>query len=138
VPANGLEAKFSIEFALAAALVARQVGMAQLTDAFVQRSDVVGAMGKVACATVPTPGEAFAESDTVSVRLGSGTELAHAPVKNAKGSWENPLSANEFRSKFMDCTEASLGSNRATSLFETLMALDRAPTLRDLPLGRMH
>jgi 2-methylcitrate dehydratase PrpD len=134
-PANGLEAKFSIEFAMASALVARQVGLAQLSDAFVQRPDVIGAMGKVECATVPTPGEAFAESDTVSVRLRTGEELAHAPVINAKGSWENPLSATEFRSKFMDCTETSLGSNRATSLFETLMTLERAPTLRDLPLG---
>jgi 2-methylcitrate dehydratase PrpD len=137
-PANGLEAKFSIEFAMASALVARQVGLAQLSDAFVQRPDVIGAMGKVECATVPTPGEAFAESDTVSVRLSTGEELAHAPIKNAKGSWENPLSANEFKSKFMDCTETSLGSNRATSLFETLMTLERAPTLRDLPLGRLQ
>ena len=137
-PTNGLEAKFSIEFALAAALVARLVGMAQLTDAFVQRPDVASAMRKVTCTTVATPGEAFAESDTVSVRLGSGGELAHEPVKNAKGSWENPMSANEFRAKFMDCTEASLGSNRATSLFETLMALERSPSLRDLPLGRMQ
>ena len=38
----------------------------------------------------------------------------------------------------MDCTETSLGSNRATSLFETLMTLERAPTLRDLPLGRLQ
>jgi 2-methylcitrate dehydratase PrpD len=137
-PTNGLEAKFSIEFAMASALVARQVGLAQLSDAFVQRPDVVGAMRKVRCATVPTPGAAFAESDTVSVRLTSGEELTHPPVRNAKGSWENPLSANEFRSKFMDCTEGSLGSNRATSLFETLMGLEHASTVRDLPLGRMQ
>jgi 2-methylcitrate dehydratase PrpD len=137
-PKNGLEAKFSLEFAMASALVARQVGLAQLTDAFVQRPDVVETMDKVECATVPTPGAAFAESDTVAVRLASGEEITHDPVSNAKGSWQNPLSENEFRSKFMDCTEASLGSNRATSLFETLMTLDRAATLRDLPFGRTH
>ena len=71
-PKNGLEAKFSIEFAMASALVARQVGLAQLTDRFVQRPDVVEAMTRVACATVPTPGAAFAPSDTVSVLLRSG------------------------------------------------------------------
>jgi 2-methylcitrate dehydratase PrpD len=137
-PANGLEAKFSIEFAMASALVARQVGLAQLTDAFVQRQEMVDTMGKVSCTTVPTPGAAFAESDIVSVRLNSGEEIAHDPVKSAKGSWEKPLSEGEFRAKFMDCTEASLGSNQATSLFETLMTLDRASTLRDLPFGRTH
>ena len=45
------------------------------------------------------------------------------------------MSEAEFRTKFMDCTEAALGSNRATSLFESLMALDRAPSVRELPLG---
>jgi 2-methylcitrate dehydratase PrpD len=135
-PRTGLEAKFSIEFAMASALVARQVGLSQLTDDFVQRPDVVEAMGKVACTTVPTPDTPFAPSDSVAVRLQSGNEIAHAPVASARGSWENPLSAAEFRAKFMDCTGTSLGSNRATSLFESLMALERAPTLRELPLAQ--
>jgi 2-methylcitrate dehydratase PrpD len=134
-PKNGLEAKFSIEFAMASALVARQVGLAQLTDGFVQRPDVVQAMTQVVCSTVPTPGAAFAPSDTVSVLLRSGKEVAHEPVSSAKGSWENPMSGVEFRAKFMDCTESALGSNRATSLFESLMSLDHAPSVRELPLG---
>jgi len=137
-PKNGLEAKFSIEFAMASALVARQVGLAQLTDDFVQRRDVIATMGKVACDTVATPGSAFAPSDTVAVKLNSGQKIAHAPVASAKGSWENSLSLAEFREKFMDCTEPGLGSNRATSLFESLMSLERAPTVRDLPLGVVH
>ncbi|HEX2216053.1 MAG TPA: MmgE/PrpD family protein [Xanthobacteraceae bacterium] len=135
-PKNGLEAKFSIEFAMASALVARQVGLAQLTDSFVQRKDVGGAMAKVACETRPNePGRAFAPADEVSVALRSGQVIAHKPVVNAKGSWENPMSAAEFRAKFMDCTERVLGGNRATSLYESLMALDDAPTLRELPIS---
>jgi 2-methylcitrate dehydratase PrpD len=137
-PKNGLEAKFSIEFAMASALIARQVGLGQLTDEFVQRSDVVQMFGKIACTTVPTPGSAFAPADTVVVRLKSGKEIAHAPVASARGSWENPMSDEEFRIKFMDCTETALGSNRATSLFEALMDLRRAQSVRDLPLGRMQ
>jgi 2-methylcitrate dehydratase PrpD len=134
-PKNGLEAKFSMEFAMASALVARQVGLEQLTDGFVQRPEVVEAMTRVACSTVPTPGAAFSPSDKVSVLLRSGEEVAHEPVSSAKGSWENPMSEAEFRTKFMDCTESALGSNRATSLFESLMTLERAPSIRDLPLG---
>ncbi|HET9904804.1 MAG TPA: MmgE/PrpD family protein, partial [Xanthobacteraceae bacterium] len=135
-PKTGLEAKFSIEFALAAALVARRVGLAELTDSFVQREDVAAAMRKVTCDTVPTGGAPFAESDRVAVVLRSGAEIAHAPVSHAKGSWKNPMNAAEFKAKFMDCTADVLGGNRATSLFESLFALDKAPSLRDLPLGR--
>src|SRR5882762_8072499 len=39
-PQTGLEAKFSMEFAMAAALVAGRVGLSQLTDDFVHRTEV--------------------------------------------------------------------------------------------------
>jgi 2-methylcitrate dehydratase PrpD len=135
-PKNALEAKFSIEFAMASALVARQVGLPQLTDSFVQRRDVIEAMSKVACTTSPTPNAPFAPSDSVAVRLHSGEEIAHAPVTSAKGSWDNPLSDAEFKAKFMDCTKNALGSNRATSLFESLLALQGTASLRELPLAQ--
>jgi 2-methylcitrate dehydratase PrpD len=135
-PKNGLEAKFSIEFAMASSLVARAVGLKQLTDSFVQRDDVVAAMRKVVCDTVPTPGAPFAPSDKVSVLLHSGEEVAHPPVSHAKGSWKNPMTEPEFRAKFMDCTETALGGNRANSLFESLIGLGDAKSVRDLPLGR--
>lgn len=138
-PKNGLEAKFSIEFAMASALVARQVGLAQLTDGFVQRPDVIAAMKTVDCRTSPTvPGTAFSQADALTVVLQSGRELAHEPVVNAKGSWDNPMSKDEFRAKFMDCTETTLGGNRAASLFEAMMSLGDAPTLRDLPIASVH
>jgi 2-methylcitrate dehydratase PrpD len=135
-PKNGLEAKFSIEFAMASALVARKVGLAQLTDSFVQRPEVVAAMGRVACNTVPTNGAPFAPADQVAVVRRSGETIAHAPVASAKGSWKNPMNEAEFKTKFMDCTQGALGANRATSLFESLIALADAPSLRELPLGR--
>ncbi|MGE0750423.1 MAG: MmgE/PrpD family protein [Variibacter sp.] len=137
-PQNGLEAKFSIEFAMASALVARQVGLAQLTDGFVQQPDVSGTFAKVTTATTPSPGSIFAESDSVSVVLKSGQKIDHAPVTHARGSWENPMSADEFKAKFMDCSARAVGSNRATSLFESLMHLEAAPTLRELPLTALH
>jgi 2-methylcitrate dehydratase PrpD len=137
-PQNGLEAKFSIEFAMASALVARQVGLAQLTDDFVRRPDVSGAFKKISVATTPTDGALFSASDQVSVVLSSGRQIDHAPVSNARGSWENPMAADEFKTKFMDCAQRAIGSNRAVSLFESLMHLEGAPTLRDLPLTAMH
>src|SRR5262249_49968613 len=46
-PQTGLEAKFSMQFAMASALVAGRVGLAELTDSFVQRRDVQALMMKV-------------------------------------------------------------------------------------------
>jgi 2-methylcitrate dehydratase PrpD len=48
-PTSGLEAKFSMEFAMASSVVARQVGLGELTDTFVRRPDVVATMNKVRC-----------------------------------------------------------------------------------------
>src|SRR5690606_5553286 len=46
-PQTGLEAKFSLEFAAAAALIAGKVGLEQLSDDFVARPDVQTLMTKV-------------------------------------------------------------------------------------------
>jgi 2-methylcitrate dehydratase PrpD len=134
-PKNGLEAKFSIEFAMASAVVARDVGLKQLDDSFIRQPDVVALMTKVTCDTVPTPGAVFAETDSVAVRLRSGKELAHAPIAAAKGSWRDPLSEAQFRKKFMSCAESAIGDNRAASLFEALISLETSPDLRRLTLG---
>ena len=39
-PQTGLAAKFSLEFAMASGVVAKRVGLRELTDGFVQREDI--------------------------------------------------------------------------------------------------
>ncbi|MEY9320174.1 2-methylcitrate dehydratase PrpD [Bradyrhizobium elkanii] len=95
-PQTGLEAKFSMEFAMTAALIAGRVGLSELTDEFVSRPDVGATFAKVRCTTTDEimPGDQpFAPDDRVSVVLASGEVLEHAPVVHAKGSWQRPLSA---------------------------------------------
>jgi len=136
-PKTGLEAKFSMEFAMASALVARRVGLAELTDGFVARPEVVEAMRKVRCTTTDEklPDSPFSPDDRVSVVLGSGRTIEHAPVTHAKGSWQQPLSEAELRAKFMDCVEPKLGRRRADALFASLSAIEELPSLRDLPIA---
>src|SRR5215468_1588049 len=50
-PQTGLEAKFSMEFAMAAAVIARRATLAEFTDGFVQRPDVQNLMQRVAIDT---------------------------------------------------------------------------------------
>jgi 2-methylcitrate dehydratase PrpD len=137
-PKTGLEAKFSMEFAMASALVARQVGLKQLTDEFVRRPEVVDAMTRVATSTTTErmPDLPFAPADEVSVVLKSGKELKGEPVRYAKGSWQKPMSAKELEEKFLDCAAVgAIGANQATALFSSLMRLDEFRSLRDLPLA---
>jgi 2-methylcitrate dehydratase PrpD len=137
-PKTGLEAKFSMEFAMAAALVARRVGLAELTDDFVSRPEVSSVFGKVRCTTTDEamPDDpAFAPSDQVSVVLASGNVLEHAPVVHAKGSWQNPLTRAELKNKFLECAARAFSPSHAEELFDQLWHLEESRSVRDLRLN---
>ena len=50
-PQTGLEAKFSMEFAMAAAVISRRAGLAEYSDEFVRRPEVQQLMPRVASAS---------------------------------------------------------------------------------------
>jgi 2-methylcitrate dehydratase PrpD len=133
-PVTGLEAKFSLEFAVASALVARSVGLAQLSDDFVNRPEVRAAMRKVETATVPTtcPIEpAFAFSDRVRIRLKDGQRLDGGEVRFARGNAQLPLREEELRAKFFDCV-AGADHIDADALYAQLAGLDSVQDVRSL------
>ncbi|MBJ3774548.1 MmgE/PrpD family protein [Acuticoccus mangrovi] len=134
-PTTGLEAKFSMEFAMASALVARRVGLSELTDRFVRRPEVLAAMEKVSFSTTAevVPGTPFAPSDRVSVTA-RGRRIDSPPVEYAKGSWERRLTDDELREKFLDCARRRLEPAAAGALYDALLGLGDLASLRDLPL----
>lgn len=126
-PQTGLEAKFSLEFAMASALVARGVGLAQLTDDFVQRPEVQAAMTRVQARTVDTqcPIEPFlALTDRVTVRLKDGRTLDSGEIRFARGSAHLPLTSADLRAKFLDCARLG-GEGDAEGLLSRLSALQQ-------------
>jgi 2-methylcitrate dehydratase PrpD len=134
-PKTGLEAKFSMEFAMAAALVAGRVGLAELTDEFVLRPEVNSVFAKVRHTTTDeaiSGDHAFARADQVSVVLASGRVLEHAPVVHAKGSWQEPLSPVELKDKFLDCATRTFSRRQAEGLFDQLSFLQERGSIRDL------
>ncbi|ODM80930.1 MmgE/PrpD family protein [Bradyrhizobium elkanii] len=136
-PQTGLEAKFSMEFAMTAALIAGRVGLSELTDEFVSRPDVGATFAKVRCTTTDEimPGDQpFAPDDRVSVVLASGEVLEHAPVVHAKGSWQRPLSRDELQDKFMDCATRVFKQGHAAALFEQLWNIEDLESIRSLRL----
>lgn len=133
-PLSGLEAKFSLEFAAASALVAGEVGLAQLTDSFVRRPDVQDLMARVRTQTVNTvcPIEPFlALTDRVTVHLKDGRMLDTGDIRHARGSAQLPLSAQDLRRKFLDCAKVA-GESEAEALLSKLSVFE---TLGDV--GRL-
>jgi aconitate decarboxylase len=133
-PVTGLEAKFSLEFALASALVARKVGIRQLTDDFVAQPEVREAMAKVHGSTVDTtcPLEpTFALNDQVTVELRDGRKLDSGPIRFARGNAMLPLGEAELRAKFLDCCSA-VPTMDAEVLYRRLSNLTALDKLRSL------
>src|SRR5580698_1783335 len=137
-PQSGLEAKFSMQFAMAAALVARNVGLRELTDNFVRRPDVQAIFPRVSLegTNATKEGSNFAPSDEVEITTTSGQTLRSGPVEYAKGSHERPLSRDELWAKFADCLGAQFPDGAKARAFENLMMFDRLNGAGDLALAR--
>ena len=129
-PRTGLSAKFSMEFAMASGIIAKRVGLRELTDEFVQRPDVQDLMRKVEIVTTSEydpelAGGAFA--DSVRVELASGRAIEGEPVKRATGHATRPLSEAQLYEKFADCLDAGESDIPADVLFSRLQAIQSMP-----------
>nr|ART90391.1 hypothetical protein [uncultured bacterium] len=125
-PDTGLSAKFSMEFAMASGIIARRVGLRELTDEFVQRPDIQALMRKVEIVTTTEydadlPGAAL--QDSVTVELINGNTVAGEPVKRATGHATRPLTEAQIYEKFADCLDAGASDIPADVLFKRLSAI---------------
>lgn len=132
-PTTGLAAKFSIEFAMACALVAGRVGLTELTDEFVGSRPLQQLMERVQVTPVPaddpeTPAAAYA--DHVIVTLRDGSRLFGEPVHQALGHAERPLSPADLQLKFGDALAYGRYEGDAEALFERLLSLGSLPAAK--------
>ena len=139
-PQTGLEAKFSAEFAVAAALVTRQVGLAQLTDAFVARDDVRALLDRVVIDITDKPcpiDPAFSFADRVVIELEDGRSFDSGAIRFARGNAKLPLDAAGLRRKFLDCMAAGdvpayRGAGADAALYGRVAGLQSLPSLRQV------
>ncbi len=135
-PVTGLEAKFSLEFAVASSLVSRRVGLRELTDDYVAQPQVRELMGKVSFDTVEgtCPFEPFfALNDRVDIVLNDGRSLSSGDVRFARGNAQLPLAPEALKDKFMDCAQA-LPPAQTQQLWAQLARLNQLDNVRDLHL----
>lgn len=133
-PATVLEAKFSMEFAMASALIAGRVGLPELHEDFVRRPDVQDMLRRVQVhpedqEDLDRPGEA--PRDLVRVETVDGRVFAQA-VDYVRGGPERPLGPGELFAKFEGCLAAGELRAAPEPLFGALMSIDALPELRAL------
>lgn len=133
-PQTGFEAKFSMPFAMASAIVARRVGLAQLTDEFVLRPEIQSLFPKVSYDLTKDTldGSAFARAESVEIVTTSGQILNSVKVKFAKGSHQRPLTQDELRDKFDDCLGDTFDDKAKFNAFDKLSNLERLNSAADL------
>ena len=129
-PQTGLEAKFSMQFAMASTLVAARVGLGELTDTFVRREDVQALMAKVGVEPddrqdPARPGQA--PYDLVVIKMRDGRRLVSKEIADERGSPDRPLSSEELWGKFSSCLSVGNPNLPARAIFDALMTIERKP-----------
>ena len=126
-PKTALEAKFSIEFAMACALVDSCVGLAQLTDESVLRPTIQGLMKKVRIRhsrEYDPQAIGWAIHDQVVLHMLDGQAITSKEISYPQGHEKYPLMLHLIEQKFMDCLAAGNYRANAHQLFQNLCSLE--------------
>lgn len=133
-PRNGLEAKFSLQHNLAAALVDGAVGFAQLADDYVRRPDVAALypLTRTELVDEECPDEpGMALHDRVVIAMRDGRRLDSGPIRHPRGHARAPLSDAELEAKFLDCARRGGGAG-GEGLLARLRVMETLPSLDEL------
>jgi 2-methylcitrate dehydratase PrpD len=140
-PTTGLEAKFSMEFAVAILLVDGKAGLGQFTDESVKRAEVQDLVGRVKYYADPqfdTLGKDGAfqavleEPAILKIHMKDG-RLLSTRTAPAKGSPKNPMTYDEVADKFRTNAEfAKWPARKTESIIALVKSLESASTLTAL------
>ena len=122
-PRTAYEAKFSLQYSIAAMLVEGRIGVDTYTDAALSRPAVLGLARRVSYEVRDFGGAAHAFPGGVRIVLEDGSELA-AELPFQQGAPENPLGPTEVEAKFRANGRLALGDAAADDLLRTLRRLD--------------
>ena len=127
-PQTGLEAKFSVYHACAAAILFGQAGEGEFSDAVARRADVIALRDRVHATVDAAIDESAAD---VTIRCKDGRSL-HLKIEHAIGSLQRPLSDAELERKFHGLVDPVLGADRAARLVDLCRTLADATDVEPL------
>jgi 2-methylcitrate dehydratase PrpD len=140
-PTTGLEAKFSMEFAVAILLVDGNAGLGQFTDTSVKRAQVQEMIGRVNFHADPEFDRlgkegafqaVLEEPMIIRIHMKDG-RVVTTRTEPAKGSPKNPMTYDEVADKFRTNAEfAKWPAAKTESIIRLVSSLEHAPTLAAL------
>lgn len=135
-PDTGLEAKFSLEYCLAAALVKGGLGVAQFTDEAVYEPQVRQLMNRISLEFEPRLDEIAKDKGLINpsqvrVVLADGEEFSQT-VEEAKGGPGDPMSWSEVSEKFSQCSRHILSAEQAERTLNFVRQLEHVTNVADL------
>ncbi len=127
-PRTGLEAKLSMQYCIAVALLFGEVRLAHFADAMIAEPELQSLMEKISgfeCEGIDPL------SASVTVTLKSGEEHGHT-IRRPKGDPENPLSETELITKFKDCVSGVLSPQGIETSLDILLNLEKLNDVTEL------
>ena len=133
-PTTKLEAKFSMQFVMAVALIERKLELAQFTSEKVNEPAVKDLMRRITCRVHPNWAEGKGTDirpDVVVVRLKNGKEYSYA-VDVPKGHAKLPLTEEELLTKYLKCAKVVLTDAEAERCIELVQNLEKLEDVKEL------
>lgn len=129
-PSSGLEAKFSMPYAVASAIARDRVGVEAFTDDGIDHPATAALVDRVSLAADPDLAYG-SHAATVTVELTDGTVLERHE-RAPPGTADDPLSDDELAAKFEHCVAPALGADEAAVLRDRLADLRTVDSLASL------
>ena len=143
-PADAMQARFSLHYLLASALVDGRLALDAFSGQALARPAVRALLPRVRMRPDPAqPGDANVDAvrqrATVTVRLAGGGERART-VREPRGHPRRPLGRDALYAKFVDCASRALPPAAHDAAFEALDGLNRSRSLDTIAghLGAGH
>jgi 2-methylcitrate dehydratase PrpD len=132
-PADGLQAKFSMPFCAAAAIVRGRVDLETFEDHQIRDRDIASMLRRVTMCVDPTlDGSAPPLTQArVTVRLNDGRVL-NASANGARGYHNRPASDDELAAKFLSCAARVMPAVRAEQALAALRAIESSADVRQV------
>jgi len=132
-PETGLQAKFSMPFCAAAAVVRGHVGVETFDDRSIHDPAIEVVRGRVTMNVDSTlDGSAPPLTQArIRVSLRDGREFTRLAA-GARGYPERPASADDLAAKFLSCAARALPASAAQEALSAVQALEDAPSIRQV------
>ena len=125
-PSNTIAAQFSIQFALAVALLYDRIGPAEVTDAQIHDPAVLALARKVKVSVDDALDRQFPAKTMARVTMHTQRGDHRTTVEYPRGNPENPLSNAELEAKFRLLTRELISEERSQALRTAILGLPEA------------